>query len=212
MIAREDGTSAAKSTVAHDGPPARDRSRATPPRALGIAVAVAGAGLILDQGTKALALAQLQPGHRVPLVGDLLGLSLVSNPGAAFSIGSGATWVFTVAAVIAVIVTLGFATRLRGARWGITLGLILGGAAGNLVDRLVNPPSFGHGHVTDFIAYGNLFVGNVADILVLAGVALLCLLLVNSDEAGIPQQRERRSRPQLAAHEGRPFPRNEREA
>lgn len=210
MSAREDGTRAAESTMAHAGPPG-GRSRTTPRRALGIAVAVAGVGLILDQGTKALASAQLQPGHRVPLVGDLLGLSLVSNPGAAFSIGSGATWVFTITAAAAVIVTIGFATRLRGVRWDLTLGLILGGAGGNLVDRLVNPPSFGHGHVTDFIAYGDLFVGNVADILVLAGVALLCLLLFKSDRAGIVQDRERRGRPQFAAREGRPFSRNERE-
>lgn len=80
--------------------------------------------------------------------------------------------------MIATAVTIGFARRLRGVRWGIVLGLALGGAVGNLVDRLVNPPSFGQGHVTDFIAYGDLFVGNVADVLVVGGVALLILLLL----------------------------------
>ena len=53
-----------------------------------------------------------------------------------------------------------------------------GGAVGNLVDRLLNPPSFGQGQVTDFLAYGDLFVGNVADVFVVAGVGLLCLILL----------------------------------
>ena len=56
--------------------------------------------------------------------------------------------------------------------------LVLGGAVGNLVDRLVNPPSWGQGHVTDFLAYGDLFVGNVADVFVVAGVGLVCLNLL----------------------------------
>mgnify|MGYP001393133186 CR=1 FL=1 len=150
-----------------------------PPRALGVTLLVAGLGLILDQGTKALATTQLVPGDRVPLIGDLLSLSLVFNPGAAFSIGSGSTWVFTIIGVLAATVITGFAVRRRGIRWGIALGLILGGAVGNLLDRLVNPPSFGQGHVTDFIAYGNLFVGNVADVLLVVGVAVLCLILVS---------------------------------
>lgn len=150
-----------------------------PPRALGVTLLVAGLGLILDQGTKALATTQLVPCDRVPLIGDLLSLSLVFNPGAAFSIGSGSTWVFTIIGVLAATVITGFAVRRRGIRWGIALGLILGGVVGNLLDRLVNPPSFGQGHVTDFIAYGNLFVGNVADVLLVVGVAVLCLILVS---------------------------------
>lgn len=154
-------------------------------RALGVALAVAGLGVVLDQGTKALAALNLPPGDRIPLVGDLLGLSLIYNPGAAFSLGSGATWIFSIVGVIAAAATIMFAVRLRGIRWGIALGLILGGAVGNLIDRLVNPPSFGQGHVTDFIAYGDLFVGNVADILVVAGVAMLLISTNSGDgEAG----------------------------
>jgi signal peptidase II len=150
------------------------------PRAFGIALAVAAFGLILDQVTKMLAIAQLSPGSRVPLIADVLSLLLVRNPGAAFSIGSGAAWVFTVIGVLAAAAIIGVAVRLRGIRWGIALGLILGGAVGNLADRLVKPPSFGQGHVTDFIAYGDLFIGNIADILVVSGVVLLCRILVIS--------------------------------
>ena len=151
-----------------------------PRRALGVVLAVAALGVALDQGTKALAAAQLVPGDRLPLIGDLLGLSLVYNPGAAFSFGSGATWIFSIVGVVAAVVVIIFAVRLRGVWWGLALGLVLGGAVGNLVDRLVNPPSFGHGHVTDFIAYGDLFVGNVADVLVIVGVAFVCLFFVRS--------------------------------
>lgn len=153
--------------------------RKSSPRALGVALAVAALGLILDQVTKMLAIAQLTPGSRVPLIADVLSLLLVRNPGAAFSIGSGAAWVFTVIGALAAAAIIGVAVRLRGIRWGIALGLILGGAVGNLADRLLKPPSFGQGHVTDFIAYGDLFIGNIADILVVGGV-LLCLIFVVS--------------------------------
>ena len=147
-------------------------------RALGVALAVAVLAVALDQGSKALAVAQLTSGERVPLVGDLFGLSLVYNPGAAFSLGSGSTWIFTLVGLLAAIAVVVFAVRLRGARWGAALGLVLGGAVGNLVDRLLNPPSFGQGQVTDFLAYGDLFVGNVADVFVVAGVGLICLNLL----------------------------------
>lgn len=147
-------------------------------RALGVALAVAVLAVTFDQGSKVLAVAYLVPGTRTPLVGDLLGLSLVYNPGAAFSLGSGATWIFTLIGVLAAAVVVVFAARLRGARWGVALGLVLGGAVGNLVDRLLSPPSFGQGHVTDFLAYGDLFVGNVADVFVVAGVGLVCVNLL----------------------------------
>lgn len=147
-------------------------------RALGLTLVVAVLALVVDQGSKALAVAQLTQGERIPLVGDLFGLSLVYNPGAAFSLGSGSTWIFTLVGLLASIAVVVFAVRLRGARWGAALGLVLGGAVGNLVDRLLNPPSFGQGQVTDFLAYGDLFVGNVADVFVVAGVGLLCLILL----------------------------------
>ncbi|MFL2002121.1 signal peptidase II [Microbacterium sp. A1-JK] len=190
MTAPDTGLHAEEPTGTSDEPLPGRKTTKRPPRALSIALAVAGLGLILDQGTKALAAAQLPPRDRVPLVGDLLSLTLVYNPGAAFSLGSGTTWVFTIIGVLAAAVTIGFAVRLRGVRWGIALGLILGGAVGNLVDRLVNPPSFGQGHVTDFIAYGDLFVGNIADILVVAGVALLCLIMVRASPQAEPPTTE----------------------
>lgn len=132
--------------------------------------------LVADQLTKAWALVTLAEGEYVPLVGDLLGLTLLFNPGAALSIATGMTWVFTVAAVAVSVVILRVANRLGSRGWAVALGLLLGGALGNLVDRLVREPGVGRGHVIDFIAYGDLFVGNVADIAIVVAAGLVVLL------------------------------------
>lgn len=163
-------------TVGEDRTGPRPQAR----RALGFTLVVAVLAVVLDQASKALAVAQLAPGERIPLVGDLFGLSLVYNPGAAFSLGSGATWIFTLVGALAAGSVVTFAARLRGARWSLALGLVLGGAAGNLADRLWNPPAFARGNVTDFLAYGDLVIGNIADVFVVLGVVLICLNLLRS--------------------------------
>jgi len=138
--------------------------------------AVALVVLVVDQLTKIWAVATFTEGERVPVLGDLLGLTLLYNPGAALSIATGMTWVFTLAAVGVSIVVVRIATRLGSRTWAVALGLLLGGAVGNLVDRLVRDPGFAVGHVVDFIAYGNLFVGNVADIAIVAAAGLIILM------------------------------------
>ena len=132
--------------------------------------------LVLDQATKIWALSSLTAGDRTPLFGDLLGLSLVRNSGAAFSLATGMTWVFTLAAVAVTVVVLRVANRLGSRGWTAALGLLLGGALGNLVDRLVREPGFARGHVIDFIAYGDWFVGNVADIAIVGSAVLIAIL------------------------------------
>ncbi|EYR64798.1 signal peptidase (SPase) II [Actinotalea ferrariae CF5-4] len=132
--------------------------------------------LVVDQLTKVWAVATFREGERVPLVGDLLGLTLLYNPGAALSLATGMTWVFTLAAIGVSIVVVRIATRLGSRTWAVALGLLLGGAVGNLIDRLVREPGFAVGHVVDFIAYGDLFVGNVADIAIVAAAGLIILL------------------------------------
>lgn len=134
--------------------------------------------VVVDQATKAWALATLTEGERTPVLGDLLGLSLVRNPGAALSLATGATWVFTVAAVVVSVAIVRISGRLGSRGWAVGLGLLLGGAVGNLVDRLAREPGVGRGHVVDFLAYGSWFVGNVADIaIVLAAVLVVVLTL-----------------------------------
>jgi signal peptidase II len=139
-------------------------------------VALALAVVAVDQTTKAWALAALTEGERTPLLGDLLGLSLVFNPGAALSIATGMTWVLTLAAVVVSVVVLRVAGRLGSRTWTVALGLLLGGAVGNLIDRLVREPGFARGEVIDFIAYADWFVGNVADIAIVVAAGLMILL------------------------------------
>ncbi len=155
-------------------------------RLIVLLAAVAAAVLLIDQATKAVALNQLTEGERVPVIGDLLGWQLLHNPGAALSLATGMTWVFTLAAIGVTIVIVRVADRLGSRAWAIGLGLLLGGALGNLVDRAVRPPGIGQGHVVDFIAYGNWFIGNVADIaIVVAAFAIVALTMVGIGIDGV---------------------------
>jgi len=139
---------------------------------LGIAAAV----LVLDQGSKAWALHSLTPGAPVDLVGSFLRLNLIRNPGAAFSIGHGSTWLLTAVSLgILVWVVVG-ARKVGNMPWAVALGLLLGGALGNLVDRLLRAPGPGRGHVVDFIDYFGLFIGNVADVAIVAGAGIIMVL------------------------------------
>ncbi len=131
--------------------------------------------LLTDQLTKWWALSTLETGERVALVGDLLGLRLVFNPGAAFSIATGMTWALTIVVVVVVVVILRAVRRIGSRGWAVALGLLLGGALGNLGDRLFRDPGFGRGEVVDMIDYG-VFVGNVADIAIVTAAALVALL------------------------------------
>ncbi len=136
-----------------------------------VAVTVGAGATVLDQVSKALARSMLHQDTRIPLIGDLLGLQLTFNPGTILSLGSGATWVFTMMSAIAVIILGPLAARARSKGWAIALGLIWGGALGNLIDRILGQPLPGLGHVTDFLSYGSLFIGNLADIALVIGVA-----------------------------------------
>ena len=131
--------------------------------------------LVVDQVTKAWALHALADGLRRPVVDGLLGLQLVFNPGAALSIATGMTWVLTIIAATVVVVVARVSRRLGSTGWALAFGLLLGGAVGNLVDRLLRAPGPARGHVVDFIAYGHLFVGNVADVAIVVAAVLVVL-------------------------------------
>ena len=153
---------------------------------------VAAVIAVIDQATKYLAEDRLTPGVVVPLIGDYLGLQLIYNPGAAFSLATGMTWVLTIIMVVVIVVVLRVARRLRSTAWTVALGLLLGGALGNLYDRLLRDPGFGRGHVVDFINYNGWFVGNVADIAIVAAAVLIALLAllgreVDGTRSGAPE-------------------------
>ena len=137
--------------------------------------AVAVVVIVVDQITKQWALAALADGRHTALLGRALGLVLVRNPGAAFSFATGQTWIF---AFLVVIIIIRVSRNLVSRSWAVALGLVLGGAVGNLIDRLLREPGFLRGHVIDFIDYGGYFVGNVADIaIVLAAAGIIILSL-----------------------------------
>jgi signal peptidase II len=150
-------------------------------RAVTVLAVIAIVALVTDQITKHLATAQLDPGEAVRLLGGLVYLSLVRNGGAAFSLGSGYTWVFPVITLAVIGWICWMARRLRSLPWAISLGLVLGGALGNLGDRLFRAPGPFLGHVVDMVSlfapYGEKFaVFNVADSCLTVGVSLAVLL------------------------------------
>jgi len=130
----------------------------------------------LDQLTKAWASANLLPDHPRQLVGSVLQLNLTRNPGAAFSILTGSTWILTAIACAVVVFILITARRLGSRGWALALGLLLGGSMGNLTDRMFRAPGPGRGHVVDFLALPHFPIFNVGDSAIVTAAALIALL------------------------------------
>jgi signal peptidase II len=162
--------------LAPGGPDAAERPRR---RQFGWLFALASLVVVVDQLSKLWAVSALSgPGQTISLLDSWLELRLVRNAGAAFSMGESFTWVFTVLSAVVVVAVVATVGRVRSIAWALILGLLLGGATGNLADRLFRPPGPGRGHVVDFIDYAGRFVGNVADIaIVLAMVAMVTAVL-----------------------------------
>ncbi|WP_246462041.1 signal peptidase II [Nocardia transvalensis] len=161
-----------RDTVAQDAAPA-----ARPARRLPALLLVAAAVFALDLGSKALVVAKMTPGEPISIIGDVVRLSVVRNPGAAFSMATGMTWLLTLVAAAVVVGVIRIGRSLRSVGWAIGLGLVLGGAVGNLVDRLFRAPGPLQGHVVDFIAVTKWWpVFNVADSSIVCGAILLVAL------------------------------------
>ncbi|MRH90070.1 signal peptidase II [Nocardia sp. SYP-A9097] len=139
---------------------------------------VAAVLLGLDLLAKTIVVAKMTPGHPIYLIGDWLRLTLVRNPGAAFSMATGMTWLLTLVAAAVVIGVIRIGRTMRSLPWAIGLGMVLGGALGNLIDRLFRAPGPLQGHVVDFVAVGWWPVFNVADSAIVCGAALLVALTV----------------------------------
>jgi lipoprotein signal peptidase len=145
-------------------------------RRVGVLVAVALLVFTLDIISKVIVVAELADRPPVRLLGGLLTLRITRNSGAAFSIGTGMTIIFTLIAAGVVVAILRTARRLRSLPWAISLGLLLGGATGNLVDRLLRAPAPLRGHVVDWIELPHWPVFNVADSAIVCGGVLAVLL------------------------------------
>ena len=138
---------------------------------------VAAFVLAADAITKALVVVHLRPGEPVHVLGDVLMFNLLRNPGAAFSVGTGNTIVFTAIAVIVIVFIVRTARNLRSLGWAITLGLLLGGAMGNLADRVFRAPGVFRGDVVDWIELTRYWpVFNLADSAIVCGGILTVLL------------------------------------
>ncbi|QAY62345.1 signal peptidase II [Xylanimonas allomyrinae] len=165
-----------------DATPVAPESTSAPSGSRRLAVAtfvLAAAVLAVDQLTKWWALTALERGApQRQVIGDFITFRLVLNPGAALSIGYSYTWVLTIVVIAVVVVIVRMIGRIRSRAWAVTLGMLLGGAVGNLADRLFREPGFAHGKVVDFIGYADWFTGNVADIAIVAAAVLLALLSI----------------------------------
>jgi signal peptidase II len=143
---------------------------------LPLLLAVAGLVLAGDLVTKWLAVRELGDREPVDLFGGLLTLRLVRNAGAAFGVAQGLTIAFTVVAAAVVVVILRLSRRLASLPWAVALGLVLGGAVGNLVDRVFRAPGPGRGHVVDFLELPHWPVFNLADSAIVSAGVLMVLL------------------------------------
>jgi signal peptidase II len=147
-----------------------------PRRRLRLLLSVAAVVLALDIITKVVAVKLLTPGQPVSIIGDTVTWTLVRNSGAAFSMATGYTWMLTLIATGVVVGIFWMGRRLVSPWWAIGLGMILGGATGNLVDRFFRSPGPLQGHVVDFLSIGWWPVFNVADPSVVGGAILLVTL------------------------------------
>ncbi|WP_328590570.1 signal peptidase II [Rhodococcus spongiicola] len=153
-----------------------DLPSSVPQRMMRMLVAIAAVILGFDLLTKALAVAFIDPTDPVRIIGDTVTLTLVRNPGAAFSMATGMTWLLTLVAVGVVIGVIRMGRSLGSPWWALGLGLVLGGALGNLVDRIFRSPGPFQGHVVDFVSVGWWPVFNVADSAIVCGAILLVAL------------------------------------
>lgn len=157
---------------------------------------LAGAALAaygLDQLSKFLVVSNLTEGEIVPVLGSVLQWQFVRNPGAAFSLASGMTWIFTILAASVITFIIWFSRRIRSVAWAVVFGLLLGGVLGNLTDRLFREPSFGLGHVIDFISTPWLLpaIYNVADMAIVSSMVLFMILTIRG--VGLDGTRETRA-------------------
>ncbi|WP_406348783.1 signal peptidase II [Streptomyces sp. NBC_00144] len=177
----EEETSAVAAPGAHsaDGPAADGESPEERPRGkrrLTVLFVVAVLAYLLDLVSKTIVVAKLEHHAPVKVIGDLLQFDAIRNAGAAFGLGSAYTVIFTIVAASVIVVIVRLARKLYSAPWAVALGLLLGGALGNLTDRIFRSPGVFQGEVVDFIRPAHFAVFNLADSAIVCGGILIVLL------------------------------------
>lgn len=137
---------------------------------------------LIDQFTKVIAVSRLEGRPPVDVLGEWFQLVLLRNPGAAFSMGTDSTWLFTTIQIVFIVAVAVGSKWLRTPWPTISAGLIAGGAAGNLIDRLFRDPSFYFGHVVDFLSVRGFAVFNLADSAITVGVIMLAAWIMFSPD------------------------------
>jgi len=146
---------------------------------------VALIAITVDQFTKNLAIASLELGTSYPVLGELLSWRLLYNDSAAFGLGFGYTWILAIISAVAAIATIWYSRNLESISWSLMIGVFLGGVVGNLIDRLIREPSFGNGHVVDFIQIPFDFpIFNLADIFIVSMAFLSVVRVMRGENLG----------------------------
>ncbi|MFF8730815.1 signal peptidase II [Streptomyces sp. NPDC015171] len=145
-------------------------------RRIAVLFAVAAFAYALDLISKMLVVSRLEGRAPIRVLGDLLELHAIRNPGAAFGFGAAFTVIFTLIAAAVIVVIIRLARKLYSFPWAVALGLLLGGALGNLTDRIFRAPGVFEGEVVDFIAPQGFAVFNLADSAIVCGGILIVLL------------------------------------
>lgn len=184
------GKPAEEKAVVEDGEPEFSIAGSLPEPRIKILAGLAAGVLALDVLTKVLSVAFLERSEPIKLFGGVLYLTFVRNPGAAFGLAEGMTWILALIAFGVVGFILWISRNLRSTGWAVGLGLVLGGAVGNLADRLFREPGPMRGHVVDFLSlfdpFGQIWpVFNVADMaIVCGGATIIVLALMQHDYDG----------------------------
>lgn len=151
-------------------------------RSLLVLSLVAVSVVVVDVVTKTWIVNSVRLEGDISLLGGFLTITYTENTGAAFSMGTGYTWIFTLIAAIVVVVIVRSSRRLGSIGWAVALGGLLGGATGNLIDRLTRPPGPGLGYVVDWIQLPYFAVFNVADMCIVGSAAFMVLLSLRGVE------------------------------
>jgi signal peptidase II len=178
-------------------PPSAQPVPPAPPRRIVLFGIVGALALAADIVSKVIVAAKLGDREPIRLLGGAIYLVETRNSGAAFSLGTGATVILTVVALAVVAVILRTAGRMRSTGWAVALGMVLGGALGNLVDRLFRAPGVGRGHVVDWISLfsddGHVWpIFNLADAASVVGAILAAILAVRGIDIDGSGSRARR--------------------
>ncbi|MGW3678475.1 signal peptidase II [Streptomyces prasinus] len=145
-------------------------------RRVAVLFAVAAVAYALDLISKMIVVAELEHHEPIEIVGEWLRFEAIRNAGAAFGFGEAFTVIFTLIAAVVIVVIIRLARKLYSLPWAIALGLLLGGALGNLTDRIFRSPGVFRGAVVDFIAPKGFAVFNLADSAIVCGGVLIVLL------------------------------------